>query len=910
MFLCKPVRVKPIFYLTLLFWVILLNAMGNEVTVNNATGLRTALRAAIPGTTILLLPGNYGNGIQISNISGTPEKPITIAAADKQNLPVFQGGGQALHFVDCNYITLSGIIVSGSTSNGINADDGGSFETPSKGMVFDNITIENIGPTGNHDALKMSGLQNFVVRNCTFSGWGGSAIDMVGCQDGIIEHCQFIGKEGYSQDHGVQTKGGTERILIHLNFFKNAGQRGINIGGSTGFAYFRPKLQNYEAKDIEVAGNHFVGSAAPVAYVTSINCSVHHNTIINPEKWVMRILQEQSLDQFLPCQQGIFESNLVVFDRRVQVFVNIGPNTLPETFTFNNNAWYSSDLNRKPSLPAEETNGIYQENPLLQNAETPEIKIESKDPRILKLGAHAYITAKAQKNFSYQSVIRNNNDELILNSAVGMQINILQGSESGTVVYSETQKPNTNSNGLVSIGIGGKSGFDDIDWTVGPYFIKTEIDPTGGTNYTIIDTNKLLSVPFALHSNTADSVAGSLAEVDPAFESSAVSGITGKDIDVWNNKQSLLIAGNGIKITGNVISIDEDYFKGDITKAVDQLGPGIALQYPGDEGIETHPSVVLTENFEEESIALIANRWTSNLGADDHRLSLDSISGPLGSPGNKSLKMTISRNKEGSGSELRKVLDNRYEQLFLRFYVKFAEDYGFNHHFTSMRGELNPTPWSVGGAGTLPEDRFSTTIDLFTNNINLTGPDHSPPGYWAFYSYWPEMRSWQNPDGTPDGRPNPYYGNAFMPNQPVAAKRGEWQCVEIMIRVNSSPDKTDGAHAFWIDGELVGHWDPEEENPIEGYWISDKFRHDPSHSNAEPFTGIKWRTFEDMEIFENMKINIIRIQNYVSGTSWEHADKYAAENPEFKINLQEATVWKDHIVVATEYIGPMNQNND
>lgn len=344
---------------------------------------------------------------------------------------------------------------------------------------------------------------------------------------------------------------------------------------------------------------------------------------------------------------------------------------------------------------------------------------------------------------------------------------------------------------------------------------------------------------------------------------------------------------------------------------VNEIDKGIAKQFPGDKGIENHKSVIFTENFETETLDEISKDWSACQGIDDQRLSLDRIQGPSGTPGSQSIKMTIFRDRgeSGSGSSLRKVFDKGYEQLFFRFYVKFAEDYGFNHHFTSMRGELNPTPWHVGHAGEKPVEHFSSTIDLFTGNLNKTGPNHTPPGYWAFYSYWPEMRSWQTVDGNPDGRPNPYYGNNFMPNEPVAAKRGEWQCVEIMIRLNSAPDKADGAHAFWIDGELVGHWDPLEKNPVDGYWVRQNFRHNPEHQDAQPFSGIKWRTFKDKKHFEDFKINIINLRNYVSGTSWKRADKYAQEHPGFNINLQEATVWKDHVVVATEYIGPMVPKN-
>ena len=222
--------------------------------------------------------------------------------------------------------------------------------------------------------------------------------------------------------------------------------------------------------------------------------------------------------------------------------------------------------------------------------------------------------------------------------------------------------------------------------------------------------------------------------------------------------------------------------------AVDKIGKGIAAKFPGDKGIEKHQSVVFTENFEVGSMEEVLKNWSGNMGGNDHRLSLDLIKGPDGNNGS-SLKMTILRDTSGAGSELKKIFDEGYEQLFFRFYVKFAEDYGYNHHFTSMSGDMNPTPWHVGRAGLKPTEHYSTTIDLFTHNVNR-GSAYSPPGYWFFYSYWPEMKSWQTPEGNPDGRPNPYYGNNFIPQYPVTAKRGEWQCVEIMIRLNSADRKS------------------------------------------------------------------------------------------------------------------------
>ena len=120
--------------------------------------------------------------------------------------------------------------------------------------------------------------------------------------------------------------------------------------------------------------------------------------------------------------------------------------------------------------------------------------------------------AQAPEKMSYQAVVRDANNALIMNQAVGMRIQILQGSVSGTTVYEETQTPTSNDNGLVTLEIGTGtivSGmFGSIDWSSGPYFIKTETDPTGATNYTISGTSQLMSVPYALYAKTSGNGAG------------------------------------------------------------------------------------------------------------------------------------------------------------------------------------------------------------------------------------------------------------------------------------------------------------------------------------------------------------------------------------------------------------------
>jgi len=114
------------------------------------------------------------------------------------------------------------------------------------------------------------------------------------------------------------------------------------------------------------------------------------------------------------------------------------------------------------------------------------------------------VFAQAPNKMSYQAVVRNNSNALVNNQVVGMRISILQGSATGTTVFEETQTPSTNANGLASIEIGGGTvvlgNFASINWANGPYFIKTETDPNGGTNYSITGTSQLLSVPYALFS--------------------------------------------------------------------------------------------------------------------------------------------------------------------------------------------------------------------------------------------------------------------------------------------------------------------------------------------------------------------------------------------------------------------------
>lgn len=119
----------------------------------------------------------------------------------------------------------------------------------------------------------------------------------------------------------------------------------------------------------------------------------------------------------------------------------------------------------------------------------------------------ANVFAQSPQRMSYQAVIRNASNYLVLSTPVGMRVSILQGSIFGASVYVETQTPTTNANGLISVAIGSGTivagNFSTINWANGPYFIKTETDPLGGTAYSITGTTELMSVPYALYAGNS-----------------------------------------------------------------------------------------------------------------------------------------------------------------------------------------------------------------------------------------------------------------------------------------------------------------------------------------------------------------------------------------------------------------------
>ena len=152
--------------------------------------------------------------------------------------------------------------------------------------------------------------------------------------------------------------------------------------------------------------------------------------------------------------------------------------------------------------------------------------------------------AQAPQKMSYQAVIRNADNSLVSVKPIGMRISVLQGLSTGVAVYVEKQNGTTNANGLVTMQIGAgtivEGAFEKIDWSKGPYYIKIETDPNGGSDYTIVGSSELLSVPYALFALNTDVTNGTngingtngtngLNGTNGAKGNSGAAGLTGQD---------------------------------------------------------------------------------------------------------------------------------------------------------------------------------------------------------------------------------------------------------------------------------------------------------------------------------------------------------------------------------------------
>ena len=302
---------------------------------------------------------------------------------------------------------------------------------------------------------------------------------------------------------------------------------------------------------------------------------------------------------------------------------------------------------------------------------------------------------------------------------------------------------------------------------------------------------------------------------------------------------------------------------------------GIAAKHPGDLGIDKDPDVVFAESFEGDSVSALTRRWTQF----NTKLTTLVDDVPPGSAGKKSLLFTHVGG-QGEGGHLYKSFKPGFDQLFLRFYVKFDPDCNPIHHFVHMGGYNPPTPWPQGGAGVRPKgnERFTTGIEPYGNAWQ-----------WDFYSYWMEMRG-----SPPRGQ---CWGNCFLGDAKPKAERGKWQCVELMMKLNDVGD-SNGEQALWVDGKLIGHLG---KGFPKGKWVFDRFL--PGQGGdairwndqkggresfrvaqgGEPFEGFRWRNSDAL------RLSFLWMLVYITKAPEGHLSK----------------IGFDDVVLARKYIGPL-----
>jgi hypothetical protein len=301
-------------------------------------------------------------------------------------------------------------------------------------------------------------------------------------------------------------------------------------------------------------------------------------------------------------------------------------------------------------------------------------------------------------------------------------------------------------------------------------------------------------------------------------------------------------------------------------------GAGLAAGYPGDRGISAAPGVIYATDFEQGIEAPMQARRGG--------VSITSEPG-MARSGKSAARIVATRGKD-NGGDLLIEWQPGLERVFVRVYARFDKNAVMPSHFINVGGHTRTYRHRLGGAaGLLPpgdeNGSFRTTLE----------PPTDPGGSWKFYTYWHEMRSWQTPEGKPDGRPNAYYGNNFPSLKPTPPlQRDAWICLEYMIQLNT-PGEHDGEMAFWIDGVNYGHWKPGQ--PA-GRWLRETFhtrgRYFDNHRDPKPFEGFNWRTHE------SLKINRAMLQ-------WYHGSSYRGSE------VDEHIVYFDNLVIASSYIGPL-----
>lgn len=362
---------------------------GRDVPVSTAAGFAAALRDARAGDRITLAPGTYRGDFGAHNLRGTVEQPIIIAG-DPKELTTIIPRTTGLHLSAVTHVEVRDLTIDGYADNGVNIDDSGRYTEPTHHVTLKNLRVLGSRKAGNFDGIKLSGITDSNVLGCTVDRWGGdgqgSGIDMVGCHRILIAGCKFT----RGGANGVQAKGGSSAVRVVRCRFENAGARAVQAGGSTGLDYFRPPVatvpigRRTECRDFVVEGCAITGSEAAVACCTADGVTVRFNTIYQPGRYFLRILQEGNGEGFAPCRNGTVSDNVIVFRSNGWGTggINIGGRVDAASFQFARNVWYCEDAPARsaPTLPSAETGGLVGIDPQLSNPSAGDYTLKPGSP--------------------------------------------------------------------------------------------------------------------------------------------------------------------------------------------------------------------------------------------------------------------------------------------------------------------------------------------------------------------------------------------------------------------------------------------------------------------------------------------------------------------------------------------------
>src|SRR5216117_2301993 len=303
-------------------------------------------------------------------------------------------------------------------------------------------------------------------------------------------------------------------------------------------------------------------------------------------------------------------------------------------------------------------------------------------------------------------------------------------------------------------------------------------------------------------------------------------------------------------------------------------GSVLADRYPCDQGIGADPDVVWHEDFEAGSVAAITARYDDYKNPGSMALLADK---PSKSCGAASLRLTAggSTASADDATDLYKKLlkpnGSGYDELYVRWYVKYQAGAPWHHTGVWLGGYNPPSNWPNPQAGIRPvgDDRVSFAVEPVWGN-------GGPNPVLDFYNYWMQMHTCSGCGGS-------YWGNALISRTAFTASDNTWACVEVHARLNTDMASDAGAVLeVWKNDSLIQRF---PDTAGAGYWVQDHFcpvGADGSQCNYSPTAAgpadLQFRTTTDL------KLNVFWPQNYITDPT-------------------SGSVWFDDMVVATQRIG-------